>query len=302
MTKRKILPSSVVPTSPLWVTGRALLARRGIDFFSHWNWTRDTLDMENINDLRVVSRRFRECLLLFGPCFRQEDLSHILRKLKQLTRRLVILRNIHESLVFMEQLTGELSSTADKKRSPLQEYLRQESKRQARQLDRLLGKVQKQTLSTRFWEFCYSPTLFGQSGLDPFMPAHRYVRETVYLSLGETSAMAAAARNESDLDAQKRWRTTVKKLRYRLEVVTPVVTTPLEDELELLGSYRDLLEELHDLDRHRDLVEAWIKDIPSAKELTEIIATKRSGAWRRLETLMKELPWERLVKKIGDSL
>lgn len=296
------VPSYILPTSPLWTTAAALLTRRGIDFFVLWKGARHTLCSNACRDFRIATRRLRECLLLFGPCYRENELSRIIRVLEKLTKRLGALRTIDKSLLFMERISGETSPATSELASTLRKQLTRERKRETRQQHRYLSKIRRQSLAALFYKFCYTPVLFVDSGVDPFMPVRSYVHGAILSLLADTAPLAAAGMNEADAGAQRRWRIAVRKIRYQLEIVTPVVTATPENVLKTLRSYQELLGDLHDLDIYRELVENRIEERDAVRELVDIMISERSLAWRKLVALMQEHPWERLSGQIRETL
>jgi len=298
MTRHRHAPSSVTPTSPLWVTGRALLARYSVDLFTCWSKARKTLDLDAIHDLRVASRRVRECAELFGPCYRSDAITLLGRKLKRLTTHLGAIRDTDEALLFMEGLAGEVSPHAQESLAALLHLLRKEREVEARRIGGFLRKTHRYSLDTLFQELSATPDLFGAAGIDPFMPVRRYVREALAPTLAAAAPPADAVRCESAEAAQHSWRIAVKKLRYRLEIVTLVLKSPPDEALATLKRYQELLGRLHDLDVHRDLVENLAPDRDVGTELLRIIGQKRSVAWAELALVTEERPWERLAAEI----
>lgn len=298
----QIAPSSITPSSPLWVAGRALLARRGVDLFTCWSRARQTLDLDAIHDLRVASRRVRECLVLFRPCYYEDDYTQLGGSLRRLTKRLGAIRNTDETLLFMEEIAEELAPPCSQAHAGLLEHLRQDREVEARRLGRFLRKSHRQSLATFFRKFCHTPDLFGHAGIDPFMPVRRYVRNALLVTLAETAPLVVAARCESDSQAHHRWRIAVKKLRYRVEVIAPVVKSPLDKQLLQLKRYQELLGNLHDLDIYRALVESLVTEGEAAAEIVSIILGKRSRAWIEFDTFVAEHPWQHLAAQIEESL
>ena len=298
----RVAASYVTPSSPLWVAGRALLARRGVNLFDCWGRAGRTLELDTIHDLRVASRRVRECLVLFGPCYRSEEITRLGRKLKRLTKRLSAIRNTDEALLFLLGISGELTLPCRETQAGLLGHLRQEREFEARRLGRFLRKTNRLSFAAFFREFCRTPDLIGDGGVDPFMPVRRYVREAMRQTLVEVASLVAAARCETDSQAQHCWRIAIKKLRYRLEIVTSVVKSPPDHVLAILKVYQELLGNLHDLDVYRELVENVVTDSASAAELVRIISGKRSGVWTELLILEEMQPWEQLAAQIEEIL
>src|SRR5512136_2315517 len=91
-------------STQLWVAARVLLCERGDDFFMRWDKVLKTSDPEDIHDLRVSSRRLREGLALFAPCYPPESLKRLVRGLKRVTRLLGDIRNTDEAILFFTEL------------------------------------------------------------------------------------------------------------------------------------------------------------------------------------------------------
>src|SRR5512135_27773 len=92
-------------TTPLWMAARTLLSERGEDFFRRREKALKSADAEDIHDLRVASRRLREGLALFSPCYLPRDIARLDRKIKQVTRLLGDIRNADEAHLFFTELT-----------------------------------------------------------------------------------------------------------------------------------------------------------------------------------------------------
>ena len=134
------------------------------------------------------------------------------------------------------------------------------------------------------------------------MPVRRYVRDSVRSTLAEVAPLATFARNETDSQAQHCWRIALKKLRYRLEIVTPVIMSSPDPLLVILKRYQELLGDRHDLDGYRELVQSLAPDGETASELIRIISRRRSKVWADLLLLEAEQPWGQLAARIEDIL
>ena len=78
----------VAGTTPLWMAARSLLSERVDDFFRRRDKVLKTFDAEDIHDLRVSTRRLREGLALFAPCYPPVNIGRLVRKIRQVTRLL----------------------------------------------------------------------------------------------------------------------------------------------------------------------------------------------------------------------
>ena len=61
--------SPISSSTPLWIAARLLTKEHAREFFKCWTKVAKGFETEEIHDLRVASRRLRECLALFEPCF-----------------------------------------------------------------------------------------------------------------------------------------------------------------------------------------------------------------------------------------
>ncbi len=295
--------SYLTSSSPLWVAGRALLAKRCFELFACWNKAGRTLNHDAIQDLRSASRRVQECVLLFEPCYRGDDIARFGKKLSRLTRRLGAISSTGDTLLFMEKFSGELSPHQQESSGALLDQLRQRREVQTRKVGGFLRKTRRHSLADLFKELNKSPDLFGATAVDPFMPVRRYLRSTLLPTLTEMGSLAAAGRCESASEAQHAWMSALSRLRYRLEIVTPVMLKGAPEPVtEILRRYQELLERVHALDLYLELVKNMETDAETLEELVGILTSKRSRLWIRLETLVEEQPWERLAARIEECL
>jgi CHAD domain-containing protein len=295
--------SYVTSSSPLWVAGRALLARRGLELFACWSKAARTLNQNAIHDLRVTSRRVQECVLLFGSCYRSDDIARLSRKLNRLTRRLGAIRGTDEALLFMEEIAKEVSPRVGESLPVLMDSLMQLRDVQARKVSKFLRKTRRYSLADLFQELNSTPDLFSPTGFDLFVPVRRHVRATMLPTLAEIESLAVTGQCEATSVALHTWRIALKKLRYRLEVVTPVMRKgPPDHVTAILQRYQDLLGRLHDLDLYVELVRNLVKDTEAYDELAGIILSKRARVWFQLGALVEEQPWAHLAARIEECL
>ena len=69
-------------TTPLWIAARLLLRERVDDFFRRLQQVQKTFDPDDIHDLRVASRRLREGLALFAPCYPPRNSTRLVKKVR----------------------------------------------------------------------------------------------------------------------------------------------------------------------------------------------------------------------------
>ncbi len=295
--------SYLTSSSPLWVTGRALLARRGVELFACWSRAGRNPDHKAIHELRIASRIVRECLLFFAPCYRSGDSARFSQKLDRLNKRLGAIRSTDEAMLFMELIVEELSPECRVRLTHVVNQLSREREDEARRVGRFLRKTRRLSLGALFKELSIPPDLFRNVGIDPFMPVRRYLRDTLRLTLAAMEPLADTGRSGNSGEALRQWRIATKNLNYLLELVAPVmIQAPPDLVLLLLERYRELLEALHDLNSFRELMEKLVTDEEALRELLGIIIAKQSGVRSKLSALLEEQPWERLLTRIEESL
>ena len=89
------------PSTQLWLGAWEVMQERGDELFRLLTHDSKRLDLEAIHDLRVASRRLREGLALFAPCFPKRHRTNLRARLKQLTSTLGAIRNTDEALHFL---------------------------------------------------------------------------------------------------------------------------------------------------------------------------------------------------------
>src|SRR5690242_5285968 len=94
----------VTPAAPLWLAARTIMAERSNDLFQRWDRAKKSFSLDDIHDLRVSSRRLREALALFAPCFPDRKMGRINSRIKRLTNLLGTMRNTDEALLYFVPL------------------------------------------------------------------------------------------------------------------------------------------------------------------------------------------------------
>jgi CHAD domain-containing protein len=98
--------------APLWIVSRGMISSRCEELINYWRSARKSFSPEDIHDLRVASRRLREAITIFAPCYPSKKLSHIRAQSRNLTNLLGVMRNTDEALLFFTPLLPSLPKTA----------------------------------------------------------------------------------------------------------------------------------------------------------------------------------------------
>jgi CHAD domain-containing protein len=287
--------SYVTAATPLWIAARALLARRGVELFLQWSKARQSLDLQEIHDLRVATRRVREGFALFRPCFSEKRFRQPRLQIRAVTRVLSGIRNADEALLFFTSLVELLPSSDFEGMHSLIARLQSERRIEERRLKRYLRSQRSRVLSVLYKEACNTPSLFTRTGVDPFQPLNRFARTALEERWSAVIALVSDACREEEQVAQHRLRIAVKRLRYRLEILAPAARRSPDDLLTTLKLYQERLGTIHDLDVFRELGDVYERGtaIPLGS-LYDIIAARRATAFTAFLELLAARPPEEL--------
>ena len=291
-------------TTPLWIAARVLLYERGDDFFRRRDKVPETYDAEDIHDLRVASRRLREGLALFAPCYPPMNISRLVRKIKQVTRLLGEIRNADEALLFFTALAAEFDGSC---RNDLEELAGTFQKNRMKALNRLrigLRKIAPGPLRDLCLRVINSPALFSPpaGGVDLFAPMSGFAREALDARLADVMKLVPAARLAKGVEAQHLLRIAVKHFRYRMEILAMLIGTHFEELHAAVKSYQEVLGKMHDLDVFAGIIREESFPAPTEKLVLAAIATKRADLFKDFTGMLETAPFEAIGKRVRHAL
>lgn len=282
-----------------WLAARFFLRERCDDFFLQVTRVRERFEPEAIHDLRVSSRRLRECLNVFTGCFRKRQVTELRKELKSLTSYLGAIRNSDEALLFFSLLAESAGQETQAVLEEIREALQARRSREQKALRHEVKRVNPPSLLARIDQLCHSMRIFDPDSTALFAP----VAETLLsaLSAREQSILALLpdARQEAEVAAQHRLRIAVKRFRYRLEFMAPIVSR--HDYLEIYSrvkNYQELLGHLHDLDVFVNTVDELLPGSPGAAPLKVIIAGRRHDLFTEFLGLNDASPFPLILTKV----
>jgi CHAD domain-containing protein len=275
MSARGRISAPVTGATPLWIAARQLLQFHSHEFFRHWVKVAKRFEAEEIHDLRVASRRLREALALFEPCFPGKGLKQIGRQVKQVTDILGGLRNTDEALLFFEQLPVAERSEAEPEREALLARLGQERRAARKLLERDLRELKPKPLEKELEEVLAKPRLFTNPHTDPLQPLGSFADTAIVARALPLAQLLPPAREEADAAAQHRLRIATKRMRYRLEILEPLFRCDFEELHAALKGYQEVLGKLHDLDVFSQLLLERTPPGVGQQSLLRAIASRR---------------------------
>jgi CHAD domain-containing protein len=290
-------------TTPLWIATRIILHERGTELFTCWRNVLKTRDPEDIHDLRVASRRLREGLTLFSPCYPARTIEAIDKRVKKLTRLLGDMRNTDEAIVFFTALAEEVNSPAccDELLAFVDET-QGKRKRETRRMVSGLRKMDRKGLFTRYQRVINKLSLFSPSdrGVDLLAPLSGFAAAAFDSRFAALVELLGPAGEQDAIEAQHRLRIAIKHFRYRMELLSFLFGDCYARLHGIVKNYQDVLGTMNDLDVFGQMVRDGGFTTDVERELLECIATKRQERFRALRALMEDSPLEMLGEKVRE--
>jgi CHAD domain-containing protein len=295
---------TLMKTTPLWIAARGLLAERGADFFRCWEQTAASFNSEDIHDLRVASRRLREGLTLFAPCYPPEKISRLRKSIRKITDVLGDLRNIDEGLAFFRAEADELGHEHGEELGGCIELYERNREESRKKLKRDLNGMNPGTLRKLYVRTIQAPYLFNPppGAADPFVTIEDFARETIDIRLDPVLALVPLARLPEEAAAQHRLRIAIKRYRYRLEVLSPLMEEGYGEVHGLIKEYQEILGRLHDLDVFRELITGIGLTAGTEQALADLIAEKRESAFALFVDRLEKNPLEAIGARVRSLL
>lgn len=263
------------PSTQLWLGAWEVLQARSDELFRLLTRDCKRLDLESIHDLRVSSRRLREGLSLFAPCFPKRHLTSLRSRLKELTRTLGTIRNTDEALHFFALLAMDSDTPAHAAAEQLVLDLQAQREEERAALKKSLKAIHPTALRVLFEHTCNNPKIFNVRAVDPLQPVADFLkgaiakRETPLLELFPLACVA------ENVTAQHRLRIAVKRFRYRMEYFSFLEADGYAHLYAQTRGFHDILGHLHDLDLFSALVTNRVPDPLARQVLQESINQKR---------------------------
>jgi CHAD domain-containing protein len=298
------MPMQIEGTTPLWIAARALLEERGSDFFRRRDRVLKTFDPVDIHDLRVSSRRLREGLALFAPCYPPAAIARLVKELKRVTRLLGEIRNTDEALLFFTALADELGDAC---RSELESVLASFRKARKKELKRMKGGL-REIASGELRDLCRrvinAPALFNppSNGTDLFAPLADFAGDAFDARLAMMLDLVSEASKPADIEAQHLLRIAVKHFRYRLEILSFLLGPRFPEIHGMLKGYQEVLGKMHDLDVFAGIIRE--AGFPTQTETVVLgaITAKRGKLFADFSGMVETIPFERIGEQVRHNL
>lgn len=288
-------------STPVWVAVRILVGERCDTFFALLERAGGDSGPMVIHDLRVASRRLREALTLFAPCYPTGAVEPLRRKTRRLTRALGELRNADEAFLFLSRLAPQLDPSCRQFLSAPLARCRQRRREERERLGPLLTSWQNGESAPRFCRAAGRPTLYAGGDHPAFLPVADFTRVALDPKESEIPHLLSPALREENVDAQHRLRIAVKHLRYRAEILSPLFRPGFRAHHATLKTYQEELGRMHDLDVFASLLvdeEAG----PGREATLAALAEQRREHFRRFAALHERTPLPDLAEALRSLL
>ena len=282
----------VEPKTPLWIAATALLHERGDEFFRCRDKVVKSFDPEEIHDLRVASRRLREGLQLFLPCYHGKLMGPLVKAFRKVTRLLGEIRNTDEAASFFDGLMPEVDRICQHDVERLMLSFRKKRQKELSRLRSGLLSLASDSLRDRYRHAVNALPLFSTppNAVDLFAPLAEFAATALQDRTAKVLELAPKAAFCDAIEAQHQLRIAVKHLRYRVEILSVLFGTEFEQLHGLMKRYQEVLGKMHDLDVFAAIVRA-AGFTPVAEELVVAAITNRRSQWfEKFSRMLKTEP------------
>lgn len=213
---------------------------------------REGKDREGVHDMRVASRRLRECLRLLGETAFDRGETDVLRnKLKPLTRTLGEARDTDVFLEHLDTYDAELPVKERSGLAPLRKELKKRYKRSHKALHKLLDDPKVQKLYDQLEKFATNDKIIADaSGLDSAAVAPSLVRHfagsAIWRRYEGVLAYDTVVDAQTSQETLHRLRMAFKQLRYTIEFFEDALPPSIKSMHDQLVQTQDDLGAIHD--------------------------------------------------------
>ncbi|HOP41595.1 MAG TPA: CHAD domain-containing protein, partial [Geobacteraceae bacterium] len=181
----------------------------------------------------------------------------------------------------------------------------EKKRRQARkQLKRDLRTVKPVALRRFFVRTVHAPFLFNAppDAADPFLSIDDFARESLDERLASVLALVPAACIPEEAASQHRLRIAVKRYRYRMEVLAPLMGEGYAEEHARVKAYQEILGRIHDLDVFAELIREIRLSEGTTAALAMLLAGKREKSFREFCRKLDTVPLDEIGSRIRSLL
>jgi len=233
--------------------------------------TRAGKDIEALHDMRVASRRLREAMRIFEPCYEAKVFRKQYRGVRRVTRTLGSVRNFDVCIAFFSKFRKRLEKGEAKEAlAYLLKQKKKERKRARQKMLRRLDKLDLKGMKRSMRTFLSGPVGEVEGEVHDMVARARAIVEE---RLDEVFGYRDAIEDEADVDALHQMRIATKRLRYAVETLYIAFEDEEFDALyDAIRGMQELLGDIHDLDVFTDMVGEIKGEMEGRKRNRELVS------------------------------
>ena len=221
---------------------------------------REAEDIEFIHRMRVASRRIRSCLPLFEECFPSRKYREWRKEIRNITRALREARDADVQMAFLKTYTDKLEDEslrpgAQRFLLRLKQHRDRVQPRVNKALDRLLESCVVEDMEKLSRKMRKGRQETPVNSPDTYQKALAHIKSR----LEEIFAHEASVYIPENIKEHHAMRIAVKRLRYTMEVFSPLYEGELKNQLAVCKKLQDSLGDMHDCD-------VWVDYLPQFME------------------------------------
>lgn len=222
--------------------------------FSQAAGTREGKDIEHLHDMRVASRRLRECFQVFNAFYAPRKLKKVLASVRTITRVLGRPRETDVNASLLAAYQPGPSPILSTTHEYLLEIFQFEQARQRRKMLKQVGRINPGALESMLSRFAETartsrskPSLLTQVGQElEFEGFLSISTRDLRRSVAKIFAFETAPSEEEYETRLHELRINTKKLRYRLELLNAAYDQRFGQAIRLAKDLQDVIGSAHD--------------------------------------------------------
>ena len=216
---------------------------------------RKNKNIEYVHKLRVASRRLRAGLSIFGECFEPKLVRRWRKTIKCLTRSAGAARDADVQIAFLENYSRTIQ---DRRTAHDIDYVitLKKKRRKAMQYGviQTLNDLARSKILDEMSERCKG---IARNYSDPTaiqLSTYEKAYNHISTRLEQMLSFRQFVHDEAAVTKHHELRIAAKRLRYTLEIFSPIYNRGLGDQIALLKKFQDVLGEMHDYD-------VWVQEL-----------------------------------------
>jgi CHAD domain-containing protein len=262
----------IKPEDTLAEAGRKVLGFHFAEMLRHEEGTRLGLDIEELHDMRVATRRMRAAIDVFEKSFEPKVIKAHLKGLRATGRALGRVRDLD---VFMEKAQHYLDTLPDDRRQgldPLLQHWQEERDQDRAEMIRHLNSKDYATFKRKFLAFLCTPGA-GARSYSSEIPEPRLVEQIAPVYIYDRLAAVRAFESilpSASIPQMHALRIEFKKFRYTLEFFREVLGPEAKGIIDEVKIMQDHLGDLNDADVACQILREFLDELDARQATTAV--------------------------------